>query len=369
MRIFLLVVAACLLVGGAWLVVSRTPATSATSAAQPPGADRAIDVIALGSCARQDKPLPVWDVIAAHEPDVFLFLGDNMYADLERSRRAITPTDVAGAYVELAGHETFDRFRRAVPILATWDDHDYGLNDAGKELPFKAASERLMLQFFREPIDSPRWDRPGVYGSWQFGPEGRRVRVILLDTRTFREGLERNPQGRSGGGGPYVPTEDDSRTLLGEAQWQWLESELRKPADVRLIGSSIQVVAREHGWETWGNFPHERARLYELIRETRADGVVFVSGDRHLMEISRDDTDATPYPMWDFTASGLNEPTKNVREPNRFRVGPVHRTTNFGVVRIDWDADPVTITLDGRDGDNRVLTKRTVELKALRVKR
>ena len=369
MRIFLLVVAACLLVGGAWLVVSRTPATSATSAAQPPGSDRAIDVIALGSCARQDKPLPVWDVIAAHEPDVFLFLGDNMYADLERSRREITPTDVAKAYVELAGHETFDRFRRAVPILATWDDHDYGLNDAGKELPFKAASERLMLQFFREPIDSPRWDRPGVYGSWQFGPEGRRVRVILLDTRTFREGLERNPKGRIGGGGPYVPTEDDSRTLLGEAQWQWLEGELRKPADVRLIGSSIQVVAREHGWETWGNFPHERSRLYELIRETRADGVIFVTGDRHLMEISRDETENVPYPMWDFTASGLNEPTKNVREPNRFRVGPVHRTTNFGVVQIDWDADPVTITLDGRDGDNRVLTKRTVELDALQVKR
>ena len=353
-----------------WLACSGLLATHANAApAEMPAADQAIDVIAIGSCARQDKPMPGWDVIAAHEPDVFLFLGDNMYADLERKRREITPIDVAKAYVELAGHDTFERFRRAVPILATWDDHDYGLNDAGKELPFKAASERLMLQFFREPMDSPRWDRPGVYGSWQFGPEGRRVQVILLDTRMFREGLERNPKGRIGGGGPYMPTEDESRTLLGEAQWQWLEGELRKPANVRLIGSSIQVVAREHGWETWGNFPHERQRLYELIGETGADGVIFVTGDRHLMEISRDDTDATPYPMWDFTASGLNEPTKNVREPNRFRVGPVHRTTNFGVVQIDWDADPVTITLDGRDGENNVLTKRTVELNALRVKR
>lgn len=355
---------ACVLAVCVWNTSSARAAT-----AEMPAADEAIDVIAIGSCARQDKPLPVWDVIAGHEPDVFLFLGDNMYADLERKRREITPDDVAKAYVELAEHESFERFRRAVPILATWDDHDYGLNDAGKELPFKAASQRLLLQFFREPIDSPRWDRPGVYGSWMLGPEGRRVQVILLDTRTFRDPLDRNPEGRVGGGGPYVPTEDESRTLLGEAQWRWLAGELEKPAEVRLIGSSIQVVAREHGWETWGNFPHERERLYELIGETRANGVVFVTGDRHLMEISRDATESVPYPMWDFTSSGLNERTRPVREPNRFRVGPVHRTTNFGVVRIDWDADPVTITLDGRGDDNRVLTEQVVELDTLRVKR
>ena len=43
-----------------------------------------------------------------------------------------------------------------------------------------------------------------------------------------------------------------------------------------------------------------------LIAETGASGVLFVSGDRHLMEISRDVTRNAPYPLWDFTSSGLN---------------------------------------------------------------
>ena len=344
------------------------PRAEGQTAPHPP-VDEAVEVVAFGSCARQDLPQPVWGAIAAHEPDVFLFLGDNVYGDLARRRREITATDVARAYVELAGVEPFARFRRSTPILATWDDHDYGLNDAGKELAFKSASQRLLLQFFREPEDSPRWDRPGVYGSWVLGPAGRRVQILLLDTRWFRDPLDRKAAGRTGGGGPYVPTSDASRTLLGEAQWRWLEGELRRPAEVRLIGSSIQVVAREHGWETWGNLPHERKRLYDLIAATGAEGVIVLSGDRHLMEISRDDSGAAPYPLWDFTSSGLNEKARPVQEPNRFRVGPVHRRTNFGLVRIDWNADPVTVTLDGRGADDEVLTRRVVPLDTLRADR
>ena len=341
-------------------------APARASVAPPPPEDAVIDTLAFGSCARQDKPQPIWDEIAAHEPDVFLFIGDNMYADLDRGRRGVTLADVAHTYVELSNVEPFARFRQGVPILATWDDHDYGLNDAGRELPFKRGSQLALLQFFREPVDSPRWDREGVYGSWVFGPEGRRVQVIVLDTRYFRDAVDRRAGGRPPRRGPYQPTEDDTRTLLGEAQWAWLAGELQEPADVRIVASSIQVVPWEHGWESWGNFPHERRRLFELIDETQAHGVVFVSGDRHLMEISRADHPEAPYPMWDFTSSGLNENPRPVREPNRFRVGPVVRDTNYGVVEIDWHADPVTLTLTGRGRGDTVHTQQVIELDTLR---
>jgi len=64
--------------------------------------------------------------------------------------------------------------------------------------------------------------------------------------------------------------------MLGEAQWRWLEEQLRVPAQVRIIGAGIQVVADEHGSETWGNFPRERQRLFRLIRKTKATGVVIM---------------------------------------------------------------------------------------------
>jgi alkaline phosphatase D len=73
-----------------------------------------------------------------------------------------------------------------VPVLAVWDDHDYGANDAGAEYPMKAESQRMFLDFFGVAGDSPRRRRPGIYDARVFGPPGRRVQVILLDLRYFR---------------------------------------------------------------------------------------------------------------------------------------------------------------------------------------
>lgn len=296
-----------------------------------------IDVVAFGSCARESQPQPLWADVVATDPDLFLFIGDNMYADVpEIPERA---SQIADTYDTLAAIEGYQNIKATCPVLATWDDHDYGLNDAGKEWHLRDPSQELLIDFFYTPEQGRIWRdeaRKGVYHSATFGPVGQRLQVILLDTRYHRDPLDRHdsrPQGR----GPYKPTTDTARTMLGDAQWDWLTEELQKPADLRIIASSIQIIAYEHGWETWGNLPHERERLYSLIERTGAEGVVFVSGDRHLIEISND-TESGPYPMWDFTSSGINQkPGNPVGDPNRFRVGPVLRQQNFGLIRIDWD--------------------------------
>ncbi|MEL6797917.1 MAG: alkaline phosphatase D family protein, partial [Planctomycetota bacterium] len=188
-----------------------------------------------------------------------------------------------------------------------------------------------------------------------------------LDTRSFRTELARNPQGRPGGRGPYVPNTDTSGTILGEAQWRWLGEQLAKPADVRVLATSIQVVADEHGWETWGNFPHERDRLYRLIDDTNASGLVIVSGDRHLMEISKDTSGDVPYPIVDFTSSGLNweDEPHIVDEPNTHRLGDALRQINYGVIDIDWNDDnptETTITLIGRGPEGESIMRHAVSL-------
>jgi alkaline phosphatase D len=332
------------------LLAACSPAADKAAGEEPAGPP---EVIAFGSCAGQDQPQPVWHAILAQQPDLMLMLGDNVYLDTK---------DVGvmhAKYRRLGRKPGFKLLRKQVPVLATWDDHDYGLNNVGRHYPKKEASEQAFLSFFNEPADSPRWNRPGVYRAWEYGPKNNRLQVILLDTRYFRD---RPPEEDAGDGASPA----SGRTILGKAQWQWLEKQLEKPATVRLIGSSIQVVPTQHEYEKWANFPSERERLFDLIETTGAGGVVFLSGDRHHLELSRD-KDSGPYPMYDFTSSGLNRGRGGpINEANRYRIGQAHGGDNFGIVRIDWDADPVEITVEARKADGRRLMRETVPLDALR---
>jgi alkaline phosphatase D len=202
-----------------------------------------------------------------------------------------------------------------------------------------------------------------VYDAPVFGTAGQRVQVILLDTRYFRSPLKR---GEKRVGGPWMPDDDPAKTMLGEAQWTWLEEQLRQPAEVRIIASSIQCLAGAAGQETWANLPRERKRLFDLIESTGAAGVLIISGDRHWAELSRID-EAVPYPLYDLTSSSFNQlhprgtPTEN---PRRALPQTYHRE-NFGVIRIDWDQPDPTIVLEIRDLDGNVPLTKTVRLSEL----
>lgn len=294
--------------------------------------------IAFGSCCHQDKPAPIWRAIGAQRPQVFLFLGDNIYGDSE---------DMAvlkAKYDQLDAHPDFRAFRESCPVWGVWDDHDYGTNDGGADYPMREASQRLFADFFRLPADSPVRRRPGIYDARLIGPAGRRVQVISLDTRYFRGPLVRLPE--RGAHGPYGPNRDPAATVLGEAQWRWLAEVLRQPAELRLVLSSTQVLPQDHAWECWENFPAERARLLRLLRETGAGGVLFLSGDRHLAEIMRlspEDPLSPGVPVWEVTSSSLTNPGGGTdSEPNRHRVSPGnYRDLNFGLLDIDWERGEV----------------------------
>lgn len=315
--------------------------------------------IAFGSCAGQNESQPIWARITATRPDMFLFIGDNIYAD------TVDMSVMRAKYAQLAAQPGFQRLRRACPILATWDDHDYGLNDAGAEYSKRVESQQIFLDFFREPKNSPRRRREGVYDARMFGPPGKQIQVILLDTRYFRSPLkERVPRER--GVGPYVANTDPGATLLGDAQWKWLEDQLRAPAQIRIVASSIQVVPEDHGWEKWMNFPNERRRLYNLIRDTGAAGVIFISGDRHLAELSMMDG-GVGYPMYDLTSSSLNRSSKKWRpyEANRHRVATMNWGDNFGLIEIDWNRADPQIGLQVRDWEGDVTIQRKIYLSTL----
>ncbi len=330
--------------------------------------------IAFGSCVDQDKPCPCWDAIAGFKPDVLLMLGDNIYADLENGRVIkAAPERIWQKYLVQAAVPGFKKVRESIPIIPVWDDHDFGMNDAGGDFPHKDISQTYFLDFWGIPKDDPRRLRKGVYSSQTIGPVGKRVQVIMLDGRYHRSPLKKGSRqvipGYSGTIVPYLPNNDPGVTMLGEEQWKWLEEQLKQPAELRLLCSGIQVIADEPPFEKWANFPHELERLYKLIRDTKAAGVVLLSGDRHLADLSCR-TDVVGYPLFDATSSGFNQGSKNWRPPdrNKYRVAGMPYENNFGAVLIDWDAPGVKLTMQFRDDRGDVHVSHPFRLQQLRAK-
>jgi len=307
-----------------------------------------ITKIALGSCADQRKDQPIWDAVVAAAPQLWVFLGDNVYADTE------DPAEMRADYAMLAAKPGFQKLRENCPVIGTWDDHDYGVNDGGVDFPAKVSSEEIFHEFFQTPADAPSRSRPGVYEVHTYGDEaGKRLQIILLDTRYFRGELIKLPE--RGEHGPYTPNLDPTATVLGEAQWTWLEQALREPADLRIIGSSVQVLPEDHAWEGWLNFPAERSRLLDLLKTADAGPVIFVSGDRHkgeLMKLETTDPHSPGFPVYEMTTSGLSHAGGGGKgEPNRHRVSPQHyQSRNFGIIEIDWAEKNAELQLADIDG-------------------
>ncbi|HEU0301402.1 MAG TPA: alkaline phosphatase D family protein [Longimicrobium sp.] len=326
------------------LLAACTPPPPRT-AAIPVGAEP-LSRIAFGSCSDENRPQPLWTPIVNRRPQLWIWLGDNVYADT---------ADMAAlreAYARARANPGYQALLAATPVIGTWDDHDFGKNDGGREWPAKAQAQQALLDFLDEPADTPRRRREGVYESYTYGPPGRQVKVILLDTRYHRDPRD---------------TVNFTGDVLGEEQWTWLERELRgSTAQVHLVGSSIQVVPEEHRFEKWANFPAARERLFRLIGQTRAPGVVFISGDRHIAEISRVSDTAAGYPVYDVTSSGLTHTWREDRpESNRHRLGDKLVALNFGVLEIDWNASPVTLRFSIVDDREQVRLERTIPLSEL----
>lgn len=351
----------CLLFGA--LPLSTTPAVAQDG--ESPSIKAVADLqhlpskIAFGSCSNQNKPQPILNTVVSQKPDLFIYLGDNIYGDTKDMNV------LAQKYKQLSNKKEFQNLRANTAVLSTWDDHDYGWNDAGKEYPFKEASKAIFMDFWKVPLSSPRRQHPGIYGSHTFTDGKKTLQVILLDTRTFRDPLKRNSKTNNLDGqfkNDYQP-DTTQKTILGTTQWQWLEKALKQNADLRIICSSIQFGHEYNGWESWTNLPNEQQKMIRLIKKTQANGVVFISGDVHWAEISKR-TFQDIYPIYDVTASGITEDWHNL-EPNRYRVKNAFRKNHFGMIEIDWKKEKPTAIMQIKDVNGETVIRHAVPLAEL----
>ena len=298
-------------------------------------------VIAFGSCNKQDIENVLWKEILKHNPKVWVWGGDNVYSDTDDMRK------LKNDYDQLLKDEEYKTLVKNTKILGTWDDHDYGSNDGGTEFHAKNASQDVFLDFMGVAPDDVRRNREGVYHSEVIETRGGNVKVIVLDTRYHRSGLTKSEsKGRR-----YEPNSYGEGTILGKTQWRWLKEELNNSdADFNVIVSSIQVISREHGFERWETMPLQRENLFNMIKNSKAQNVLILSGDRHISEFSEIKINTLDYPLIDFTSSGLTHSYDRFSgEPNQFRKGKVVSDISFGILKFDFKTKTITMQMRGQD--------------------
>ena len=284
------------------LLIGSSPSTSGVNAADFEFPDTRLSRLAFGSCHKNkyaNTEHSIWKTIQEKsDPQLWLWTGDAVY-----SRRGVaTIEELSGEYSQLQDNATigYSTFRPPLGIFGTWDDHDYGGNDAGYELPEKQARANLFREFSGQSTVDPT--REGVYSSLTVGVPPQQVKIIMLDTRWSRDkhcipsvatkiplgaGFACLSRWLSAG---LNLCQASTASMLGKEQWKWLENELSFDKDkapaLTLIVSSVQVLTVNPVMEGWGHFPLERDRLIQLLGGLADRTSVFIlSGDVHHGEI------------------------------------------------------------------------------------
>jgi alkaline phosphatase D len=210
-----------------------------------------------------------------------------------------------------------------------------------------------MFDFLAVPADAPERMREGAYASHTYGEGEHQVKVILLDGRYFRDTLTRVDR---------VYQINSTGQILGDAQWKWLENELKtSTARVNFIVSGIQFLPTEHVYEKWANFPKEREKLLDLIARSGAQTPILMSGDRHISEIMKLEDTRFPGGLIEITASGLTHTWSGIaEEKNSFRVSELIAKLNYGMASFDWAKNQILLEIKGENGS--VYAKQMIQL-------
>lgn len=323
-----------------------------TSFSQPKGQTPNVFKIAFGSCSEEKDPNQMWGEVLEQKPDLWMWIGDNIYGDSHNM------DTLKAGYNRQKSHPDYQKMIKTFPIIGTWDDHDYGTNDGGKLFSKKKESKEQLLNFLDVPSDAQVRKHEGVYQSFVFGKEKQKIKIILLDQRTFRDTLI---QVRENGKNKNM--ENPEGDILGETQWAWLENELKKSdAKLHIIASSYQFLANDHAFEKWGNFPKARQRMLDLLVKIKPSNTLFVSGDRHIAEISKLPLQGLDYPLYDFTSSGLTHTwSEPWAENNSLRVGELVIQKNYGLIQVEWKKQGPLVTLQAKGKGNKVYAEQVID--------
>ena len=318
--------------------------------------------IAIGSCffaadpdARPSKHdygggFEIFRTIAAKEPDLMLWLGDNLYL---QPPDLVDASAMASRYRRQRAFPGLQALLTATNHLAIWDDHDYGPNNGNASFRLKDQTLKLFRRYWPNP-DFGLPDVPGTFGIARHGD----LMFFLLDDRYYRS--------------PDHARDGPAKMMFGARQLDWLKRALAAaPRDsIKVVAGGSQFWKRAGRFEGWHHFATERAAFAEWLVAQRIEGVVFLSGDRHFSELLKiERTDA--YPLYEFTSSPLtSRPFVALDEADRANPDVVPGTQvarrQFGLIRVTGPGDARRLSLESYDGGGALLWRHEVRAIDLR---
>ena len=267
---------------------------------------------AFGSCMLDSYDQgDIWEQMVMLEPDVIFLIGDNAYTD--ELTDIASPTDLWTRHFETRSRVNLFRNKRLIPVVATWDDHDYGMNNAGRDYPHKDVALAAFKDFFASD-QTENFYMPGIGVASAFDIYG--YNFFLMDNRTFR-----------------TPLRESNQRHFGDDQMQWLLSNLQSKDHAFIVSGDLFF----GGYSTKDSFEgHRRQRFAYFLDELKKldTEVVFLSGDRHFSEIMEIPDDKLGYKTYELVAGPIHAKTKPFLFHNPLRIEGADNITNFTLVEV-----------------------------------
>lgn len=291
---------------------------------------------AVGSCAYVNEPfwdrpgkgygdsMVVFQTLAQQKPEFMLWLGDNTYT---REGDWNSWGGMLHRYTHTRSLPEMQELLSATHHYATWDDHDFGPNDADRGFWNKPLTSKAFDLFWGNPTWKPLGEGP-VTNTFTWGD----CQFFMLDDRWFRA--------------PNA-LKDTTKAYLGKEQIDWLMDALTySRATFKFIACGGQVINDAAVFENYAAYPQERKYLIERITKAKIPGVIFLTGDRHHAELCKLERPGT-YPLYDLTTSpltaGVHDPGN---EPNTLRVpGTLYNGRNFAMMNIKGSQKERVLTM------------------------
>jgi len=332
-----------------------------------------IDTIAFGSSLDQNQPQTLLTTIGKNNPDLFIFTGDHLNISKADQK------NLTEQYRKLNRIAEYRDMREKTPVMIAWEDQDYAANAGTGPFIDRDSAKADFIKYWAYLKTTLNGKQKALYHSKILGAKKQTVQIIILDTTSDRSELKKNTDLQTETAittttvsstdpttatttttsetktvtvkenKPFVEDTDKKKKFLSEEQWSWLESELRKPAAFRVLVSSIQVIANDHQFEKWGLFPHERERLLNLIKYTKAKNLVILSGNRQIGSIAQTEIKGLGK-IYDVTSSPMNLMASqgNVLKDASY-TKEAYAEVNFGLIKIDWASRKATVELHAAD--------------------
>lgn len=280
---------------------------------------------ATSSCRKEDGPSgadpDAWDRLRAKGPNFFIYTGDMHYRNINSTDASLYRAAIDEAITRPRASVVF----KDIPIVYTWDDHDFCGNNSDGTFIGKATVQ----QVYRERV--PHLTLPatdgGIYHTFTHG----RTRFIVLDTRSYRS--------------PSANADDVNKTMLGAGQKQWFKDLLASTKEpLTFIISSVAWISGETSSDNWGAYNTERKELVPHLTGASTN-IVWVAGDAHMLAAD----------------SGVNSPDGNaviqaaaLSSNSSIKGGPYSQGTydgsnQYGIVNVTDNNTEMIVAFSGYD--------------------